>query len=157
MAAAAAVQRDVLRMFYVPLPSVALFEGFVLVRNNFREWFHVWRMEPLPERRCNQGDIYRFGRAHNRKFVKVVKKELERLGSIKVSFRLRQEFSRINQLTGEEKIIKHYFEKDQPTIFMGGDSEERIRRKKSSKTSQKWQKGRQITGQRQDQAGWQDP
>ena len=36
--------------------------------------------------------IYRFGRAHKRKFVEVVKNELKRLGSIKVSFRLRQEF-----------------------------------------------------------------
>ena len=104
--AAAAVQRDVMRMFYGPSPMdlnlpkpivperQAPFEDFVLSRNNFRGWLHVWKMEPLPERRYNQGDIYRFGRAHKRKFVEVIKHELKSIGNIKVSFRLRQEFSR---------------------------------------------------------------
>ena len=73
---------------------LAPFEDFVLARNNFRGWLHVWKMEPLPERRYYQGDIYRFGRAHRGKFVEVVKNELKSLGNIKVSFRLRQEFTR---------------------------------------------------------------
>ena len=149
--AAAAVQRDILQMFYGPLPRgrnlpqpivperQAPFEDFVLVRNNFRGWLHVWKMKPLPERPYNQGDIYRFGRAHKRKFVEVVKNELESIGNIKVSFRLRQEFSRVvyNDLEvaerdyeeGQTQTIKHYFERDQPTIIMRGDSEERIKQK----------------------------
>ena len=88
--AAAAVQRNVMTMFYGPAPRgvnlpqpivperQAPFEDFVLARNNFHGWLNVWKMEPLPERRYNQGDIYRFGRAHKRKFVEVVKNELER-------------------------------------------------------------------------------
>ena len=103
--AAAAVQRDVLKMFYGPVPRglnlpqpdivperLAPFEDFVLARNNFPGWLHVWKMEPLPERRYNQGDIYRFGRAHKRKFVEVVKNEIESLGSINVSFGLSKNF-----------------------------------------------------------------
>ena len=30
---------------------------------------------------------------------------------------------------GQTQTIKHYFEKDQPAIFMRGDSEERIKQK----------------------------
>ena len=37
---------------------LAPFEDFVLARNNFQGWLHVWKMEPLPERGYNQGDIY---------------------------------------------------------------------------------------------------
>ena len=55
--AAAAVQRDVLQMFYGPVPRglnlpkpmvprrLAPFEDFVLVRNNFNGWLNVWRKE----------------------------------------------------------------------------------------------------------------
>ena len=75
-----------------------------------------------------KGDIYQFRRAHKSKFVNVVKNELKRLGSIKVSFGIRQEFERINHETEEVQIIKHYFERDQPTIFMRGD-EVRIKEK----------------------------
>ena len=97
-------------------------------------------METLPERRYNQGDIYRIARAHKRKFVDAAKNELESLRSIKVSFRLRQEFSRVdyNDLEvdeerdtqeGQKQTMKQYFEKDQPTIFMRRDSEEKIKQK----------------------------
>ena len=82
----------------LPKPIVpqrqAPFQDFLLARNNFHVWLHVSKMELLTERSYNQGDIFRFGRAHKRKFVKVIKNELERLGSIKVSFALRQEFTR---------------------------------------------------------------
>ena len=127
--AAAAVQRDVLQMFYGPPPRgrPQPQEDFVLVRNNFRGWLHVWKMELSPKRRYNQGDIYRFGRAHKRKFVEVVKKELESIGNIKVSFRLRQEFTR--EVETKTQTMKHYFERDQPTIIMRGDSEKRIEQK----------------------------
>ena len=106
--AAAAVQRDVMRMFYGPIPRgrnlrqpivpqrLAPFEGFVLARNNFQGWVNVWKMEQFPERRYNQGDIYRFRTAHEEKFMRTVKNELERLGSIEMSFGLREEFSRVN-------------------------------------------------------------
>ena len=59
-----------------------------------------------------------------------MKNELERLGSIKVSFGLRQEFSRVryDELEVEERdheegqiqTIKHYFEREQPTIITRG-------------------------------------
>ena len=82
--AAAAVQRDVMRMFYGPIPrglnlreplvpQRLPFENFGIVRNNFQAWLYVWRMEPLSEKRYNQGDIYRFGKTHKRKFVEVIK------------------------------------------------------------------------------------
>ena len=150
--AAVAVHRDIMKMFYgsppmganLPKPIVpkrqAPFEDFVLARNNFGGWLHVWKMEPLPERRYNQGDIYRFGRAHKRKFVEVVKKELESIGNIKVSFRLRQEFTRevesdefpvkeLDYIETKTQTVKHYFERDQPTIIMRRESEERIKQK----------------------------
>ena len=149
--AAAVVQRDVLQMFYGPPPKgrnlpqpivpqrQAPFEDFVLARNNFHGWLNVWRMEPLPERHYNQGDIYRFRRAHKIKFVEVVKNELERLGSIKVSFALkarifkrkvrRVELEERDHEKGQIQIIKHYFERDQPTIIMRGEGEKRIKQK----------------------------
>ena len=138
--AAAAVQRDVLKMFYGPVPRdlnlpkpmepqrLAPFEDFVIVRNNFKGWLNVWRMELLLDRLYNQGDIYQFRRVHKEKFTNVVKSGLKRLGSIKVSIGLRQEFIRHNHETGEVQTIKHYFEKDQPTIFMRGDSDEKIKK-----------------------------
>ena len=70
--AAAAVQRDVMQMFYGPprRGRNAPLEGFVLATNHFQGWLHVWKMEPLPERPYNQGDIYRFGRAHKKSLWK---------------------------------------------------------------------------------------
>ena len=97
--AAAAVQRDVLEMFYGPVPRgiklpkpmepqrLAPFEDFVLVRNNFNGWLNVWRMETLLDRKYNKGDIYQFRKAHKEKFMEVVKNEMKRVGSIKVYFR----------------------------------------------------------------------
>ena len=135
------MQREVLKMFYGPvqrglkLPKpiepqrLEPFEDSVLVRNNFNGWFNVWRMELLLDRKFNKGDIYEFRRAHEEKFVNGVKNEMKRIGSIKVSFGIRQEFERVNHETGEVQIIKHYFAKDQPTIFMRGDSDEKIRKK----------------------------
>ena len=70
--AAAAVQRDVLEMFYglvprgINLPKpitpkrVERFEGFLLVRNNFKGWLNVWRIELSLDRKFNKGDIYQF-------------------------------------------------------------------------------------------------
>ena len=105
--AAAAVRRDVLEMFYGPPPmdlnlpqpiaprrEGETFEEFVLVRNNFRGWLDVWKMELWPDMTKKKGDIYQFREKNKRKFVEVIQKELERLGSIKVSFSLRQEFTR---------------------------------------------------------------
>ena len=118
-----AVQRDVLKMFYGPVPRglnlpkpmvpqrLAPFADFVLVRNNFNGWLDVWRMKLLLDRIYNKGDIYQFRKAHEEKFVNVVKNGLKRLGSIKVSIGLRQEFERINHETGEVEVKKHYFEK----------------------------------------------
>ena len=77
--AAAAVQRDVLKMFYGPVPRglklakpmepqwLAPFEDFVLVRNNFNGWLNVWRMEFLLDNINNNGDIYQFKKAHEEK------------------------------------------------------------------------------------------
>ena len=61
--------------------------------------------------------------------MNTVKNEIERLGSIKVSFTLIEKFTRVNHETNEQQTIKHYFEGDQPTIFMWEDGEERIREK----------------------------
>ena len=139
--AAAAVQRDVLEMFYGPVPRglklakpmdpqrLAPFEDFVLVGNNFNRWLNVWRMELLLDRKYNKGDIYQFRKAHKVKFMEVVKNELKRIGSIKVSFGIRQDFERVNYETGKVQVIKHYFAKDPPKIFMKGDSDEKIRQK----------------------------
>ena len=72
--AVAAVQRDVLEMFYSPVPRgiklpkpmepqrLEQFEGFVLVRNNFKGWLNVWRMELTLDRKFKKVDIYQFRR-----------------------------------------------------------------------------------------------
>ena len=147
--AVAAVQRDVLKMFYGPLPrnlnlpqpivpqrQGQTFEEFVLARNNFRGWLDVWKLELWPDMTTKKGDIYQFREKNKRKFVEVIQKELERLGSIKVSFSLRQEFTRevYDELEVEERDYeesqtqtrKHYFQSFQPAIFMRGDGEKRI-------------------------------
>ena len=61
--------------------------------------------------------------------MNVVKIELERLGSVKVSIGLGQDVKRYNHEKGEVQVIKHYFAKDPPKIFMKGDSDEKIRQK----------------------------
>ena len=120
-------QKEILKMFD-PLKN----EDFVLARNNFRGRLHAWKMVLLP----NQEDIYEFRRAHKRKFIEVIKKEQESLGNIKVTFALRQEFTREKSTYNakglpETKIerMKHYFQSNQPAIFMRGDSEKRIEQK----------------------------
>ena len=120
----------------VPQRQGQPFEEFVLARNNFRGWLDVWKLELWPDMTTKKGDIYQFREKNKRKFVEVIQKELERLGSIKVSFSLRQEFTRevYDELEVEERdyeerqtqTIKHYFQSFQPAIFMRGDSEERI-------------------------------
>ena len=64
---------------------------------------------------------------HENKYVTVVKNEIERLGSIKVSFGLSEDFSRVNYETDEQQTITHYFQRDQPTVFVRGDSKAKIR------------------------------
>ena len=51
------------------------------------------------------------------------------VGSIKVSFGIREDFTRVNHETGEVQTIKDYFAKDPPKIFMKGDSAKRIEEK----------------------------
>ena len=83
-----------------PLPPqrLAPFEGFILAQNNFREWFSAWKML-LVEENPNNRDLLVFKEQNEKKVQNLIENEIERLGSVKVSFGLEVEFSRV--ISGE--------------------------------------------------------
>ena len=61
----------------------------------------------VSERNPNNKDLLAFARATKGKFVNLVKKETQRLKSVKVSFGLKVKFS--IERNGETQYMNHYF------------------------------------------------
>ena len=103
--AAANFSRDVLEMFYGPIeekqrlrpPISPNIRGeFEIVRNNFNEWFRVWKMRA----KKNNKDLFKFFQKTKNSFINVCTSEVEELKSVKIQFSLLVRFHMIR----DEKV-----------------------------------------------------
>ena len=104
--AAARFSSNVLQMFYGPitreqnrnLPQplepelVVLYEVFNISQINFQEWLRVLIMD-VSKTNPNNKDLLMFARENKAKFTDLVKQEILKLNSVKVSFGLQVKFS----------------------------------------------------------------
>ena len=132
--AAARFSSNILQMFYGPitreqnrnLPQplepelVVLYEVFNISQNNFQEWLRVWIMI-VSKTNPNNKDLLMFARENKAKFTDLVKQEILKLNSVKVSFGLQVKFS--IEKNGETQHMKHYFKEEEPHVFNRHDKE----------------------------------
>ena len=71
---------------------VVLCEVFNISQNNFQEWLRVWIMI-VSKTNPNNKDLLMFARENKAKFTDLVKQEILKLNSVKVSFGLQVKFS----------------------------------------------------------------
>jgi len=133
--AATRFSSDVLQMFYGQIPQNrnlpepiepnlnVVYDGFQITQNNFREWLRVWRMD-ISKGNQNNKDLLRFARANKEKYTDLIKQEILKLGSVKVSFGLQVQFS--TQRNGETDNKRVYFQGKQPHVFSGNEGEGEI-------------------------------
>ena len=118
--AAANFSRDVLGMFYgpieenqgLPTPIIPSIIGeFEIVRNNFNEWLHVWKMRATRDNK----DLFKFFQKTKKSFINVCKNEVETMKSVKIQFSLLVRF----YMTRDKKLqqMNHYFNRMQPVIL----------------------------------------
>ena len=122
---AANFSRDVLEMFYGPIPQEDQQRlrppirprrrfDFEIERNNFNNWFRVWKMRVPGQKR----DLLKFFQKAKPRFIAVCKNEAETLKSVKIQFGLPVRFS-MNR--GEEVQRKeHCLNRTQPAILNVG-------------------------------------
>ena len=119
--AAANFSRDVLEMFYSPIPNEENQRlraqirpskrlGFQSARNNFNEWLRVWKMRVLGGNR----DLLKFFQKTKNAVINVCVNEVEDLKSLKIQFELDVRFF-INR-DEEVRYIEHYFDRMPPII-----------------------------------------
>ena len=120
--AAATFSRDVLEMFYGPIPNevnerlrkpirpLRRFD-FQLARNDFNQWLRVWKMSVPGGNR----DLLKFFQKTKPRFIEVCKNEVKELKSVKMQFGLLVRFS-MNR-DEEVRIMEHYFNRMQPAIL----------------------------------------
>ena len=80
----------------------------------FQEWLRVWRMVVSKENPNNK-DLLMFARENKAKFTDLVKQEIQKLKSVKVSFGLQVKFS--IERNGETQHMEHYFREKEPNVF----------------------------------------
>ena len=69
----------------------------------------------------NNKDLLMFARENKAKFTDLVKQEILKLNSVKVSFGLQVKFS--IEKNGETQHMKHYFKEEEPHVFNRNDKE----------------------------------
>ena len=115
--AAANYTNDVLKMFYGEISE----EGNrnlprpLLVYLDFEKVQNVWKMNN-PE---NENDFFTFANRNDYRFVNVVKKEMEQLGSVKVEYAVKVKFEKVEvDENGNDRVtrMEHYF-KDEIRVF----------------------------------------
>ena len=118
--AAANFSRDVLEMFYGPIeenqrliaPTSPTIRGeFEIVRNNFNEWLHVWKMQVTK----NNKDLFKFFQKTKKSFINVCTNEVENMKSVKIQFGLLVRFYMIRDEKVEE--MNHYFNRMRQVIL----------------------------------------
>ena len=119
--AAANFSRDVLKMFYGPIPNEENQRlrapirprrfDFEIDRNNFNQWLRVWKMSVPGGNR----DLLKFFQKTKTRFIDVCKNEVETLKSVKIQFGLLATFS----MNRDEEVqrMEHYFNRMQPIIL----------------------------------------
>ena len=116
---AANFSSDVLEMFYGPIEDNQSLNApmtpekigeFEIVRNNFDQWLHVWKMRVIK----NDKDLFNFFQKTKNSFIRVCTDEVETLKSVKIKFSLLVKF----HMTREGKVeeMEHYFDRMQPVI-----------------------------------------
>ena len=118
--AAANFSRDVLEMLYGPIeenqrliaPISPTIRGeFEIVRNNFNEWLHVWKMRATK----NNKDLFKFFQKTKNSFINVCTNEVETLKSVKIQFSLLVKF--YMKSDGKVEEMNHCFNRMQPAIL----------------------------------------
>ena len=118
--AAANFSRDVLEMFYGPIeenqrliaPISSTIRGeFEIVRNNFNQWLHVWKMRVTK----NNKDLFKFFQKTKNSFINVCMNEVETLKSVKIQFSLFVKF----YMKRDGKVVEmdRYFNRMRPVIL----------------------------------------
>ena len=120
--AASNFSRDVLEMFYGEIlqeenqrlmspirPRRRL--DFEIERNNFNQWFRVWKMRVPGGNR----DLLKFFQKTKNRFEDVCREEVKKLRSVKINFGLLVSFY-INR-NGEVERMEHYFNRMQPIVL----------------------------------------
>ena len=133
--AAARYSSDVLQMFYGSIPEekninlpqtlkpnyVVSYDRFLISQNNFQDWLRVWRMA-VSEENPNNKDLFVFARETKEKFTDLVKNEIQKLKSVKVSFGLQVEFS--IERDGGTQYMERYFRENEPHVFNRNDEDQ---------------------------------
>ena len=76
----------------------------------------------VSETNPNNKDIYMFKNANKEKYTNLIEQEIQKLGSVKVSFGLKVNFE--IERNGEMQEMSHYFKEDQPHVFTRYDKEQ---------------------------------
>ncbi len=120
--AAATFSRDVLEMFYGPIPNednerlrkpirpLRRYD-FQLARNDFNQWLRVWKMSVPGGNR----DLLKFFQKTKPRFIEVCENEAKELKSVKMQFGLLVRFSMNRE--EEVRIMEHYFNRMKPAIL----------------------------------------
>ena len=133
--AAARFSSNVLQTFYgsiareqnrnLPKPlqpeRVPVRDVFKISQSNFQGWLRVWIMN-VSQTNPNNKDIYMFKNANKEKYTNLIEQEIQKLGSVKVSFGLKVNFK--IERNGETQEMSHYFKEDQPHVFTRYDKEQ---------------------------------
>ena len=120
--AASNFSRDVLEMFYGEIlqeESQRLMSptrprrrlDFEIERNNFNQWFRVWKMRVPGGNR----DLLKFFQKTKNRFEDICREEVKKLRSVKINFGLLVSFF-INR-NGEVERMEHYFNRMQPIVL----------------------------------------
>ena len=99
---------------------VSLYDVFNIRKSNFQEWLRVWIMD-VSKTNPNNEDLLMFARENKENFTDLVKQEILKLNSVKVSFGLQVKFS--IERNGETQHMKHYFKEEEPHVFNRHDKE----------------------------------
>ena len=107
-------------MFYGPIeenqrliaPISPTIRGeFEIVRNNFNEWLHVWKMRTTKTNK----DLFKFFQKTRNSFINICTNEAEAMKSVKIQFSLLERFYMIRDEKVEE--MDHYFNRIRPVIL----------------------------------------
>ena len=118
--AAARYSSYVLETIYGPEGEI-IRDRFKISQTNFQEWLRVWIMD-VSKTNPNNKDIYMFKNANKEKYTNLIEQEIQKLGSLKVSFGLKVNFE--TERNGETQEMSHYFKEDQPHVFTRYDKEQ---------------------------------
>jgi hypothetical protein len=131
-ASAGRFSSDVLEKFFGPttrgnLPKpiepdlTAQMDGYKLRQTDFQDQLRVWRMDVSTGNPENK-DLLTFAKANRQRNIDLIKQEILRIGSVKISFGILVRFKR--ERNGETQRMKHWFHEKDPHIFTKHNEQE---------------------------------